>query len=98
MRTQIKTTLPSIENLVSHEVGAVGTPERDAHFTEAMATNYAALLREKRIEMHLTQEQLAERVGKQRSYIARLERGKVDMQLSTLVAICTALGLKFQLY
>lgn len=96
MRTQIKIQLPSIENLISKEVGEIGTPERDAHFTEAISLNYAALLREKRLEMHLTQEQLATRVGKQRSYIARLERGTVDMQLSTLIAICTALGLKLQ--
>lgn len=78
-------------------MGAIGTPQREAHLAEALAINYAELLREKRLKMHLTQEQLAERVGKQRSYIARLECGKVDMQLSTLVAICSALGLKLQL-
>ncbi|MEG0498527.1 MAG: helix-turn-helix domain-containing protein [Alistipes sp.] len=57
----------------------------------------AALLRERRIELHLTQEQLAQKVGKQRSYIARLERGNVDMQLSTMLAICSTLGFKFAL-
>lgn len=92
-----KAKLPSIENLISSEVGVVGTPERELHYNEAMALNYSALLREKRLELHLTQEQLAQKVGKQRSYIARLERGKVDMQLSTLMLICTALGLKFSL-
>lgn len=94
MRTQIKTKLPSIENLISNEVGEIGTMQRDAHYNDAIALNYAALLRERRIKLHLTQERLAERVGKQRSYIARLEQGKVDMQLSTLITICTALGLK----
>lgn len=93
----IKTNLPSIENLISSEVGAIGTVQRDAHVNEALAMNYAALLRERRLELKLTQEQLAKMVGKQRSYIARLERGNVDMQLSTMLTICSTLGLKFAL-
>jgi|SRR5574344_1078481 HTH-type transcriptional regulator / antitoxin HipB len=89
--------LPGIESLISKDVGAIGTQERMDFTNEALALNYAILLKEKRQEMHLTQEQLAKKVGKQRSYIARLEQGNVDMQLSTLISICSALNLKFSL-
>ena len=96
MRT-INNKLTDIESLISKDVGVIGTQERDGFTNEALALNYAMLLKEKRQELHLTQEQLAQKVGKQRSYIARLEQGKVDMQLSTLISICSALGLKFAL-
>lgn len=89
--------MPNIENLISNDVGAIGTQEREEFTNKALALNYAMLLKEKRLEMHLTQEQLAQKVGKQRSYIARLEKGTVDMQLSTLISICSALNLKFSL-
>lgn len=34
-------------------------------------------------------------VGKERSYIARIEKGETDMQLSSLVRIARALGIEF---
>ena len=45
----------------------------------------------------MTQKQLAERVGKDRSYIAHIERGETDMQLSSLINISNALGMKLSL-
>ena len=36
---------------------------------------------------HMTQEQLAEKVGTKKSYISRLENGRCDIQLSTLYRI-----------
>ncbi|MCL2651854.1 MAG: helix-turn-helix domain-containing protein [Candidatus Azobacteroides sp.] len=45
----------------------------------------------------MTQQQLADRVGKDRSYIAYIEQGKTDMQLSTFLNITNALDLKFSL-
>ena len=45
----------------------------------------------------ITQKQLAERIGKERSYIALLEKGETDMQLSTFLMISEAVGLKVAL-
>ncbi|MFZ4549923.1 MAG: helix-turn-helix domain-containing protein [Bacteroidales bacterium] len=46
----------------------------------------------------MTQEQLADKIGTKKSYISRLENGKVDIQLSTLFKIFeTGLGRKIQL-
>jgi Predicted transcriptional regulator with C-terminal CBS domains len=47
--------------------------------------------------MRLTQEQLSERVGLKRSYIAKIEKGETDIQISSFVRIVEALGLKLTL-
>ncbi|KAA6311837.1 hypothetical protein EZS27_037114, partial [termite gut metagenome] len=41
--------------------------------------------------------QLADRIGKERSYIARIEKGETDMQVSSLIRIAQALGLQLTL-
>ena len=45
------------------------------------------MLKTARKEAKLTQEQLAERSGTKKSYISKLENGKVNIQLSTLILI-----------
>lgn len=56
----------------------------------------AEVLRNRRKELNLTQEELAEKVGKKRTYIARIEKGKTDMQLSSFISISQALGIKLK--
>jgi len=58
---------------------------------------YGELLKDRRKELKLTQRELAERVGKKREYIALLEKGKTDMQLSTFFSISNALGLQWKM-
>ena len=45
----------------------------------------------------MTQQELAGRIGKKREYIASLEKGETDMQLSTFIMISEAVGLKLAL-
>ena len=45
----------------------------------------------------MTQQQLAEKVGTQRSYIARVEGGKADIQMSSFMRILSALGIGMEL-
>ena len=51
----------------------------------------------KRKYMKLTQQQLADKIGKKREYISTIERGNSDMQMSTFLQIASALGLRFSL-
>lgn len=46
-----------------------------------------------RVMAELSQEQLAERAGLQRSHIGRIEGGKYDVTLSVMQAIAEALGM-----
>lgn len=63
----------------------------------AKAWYYAELLKEERKRQKLTQQQLADKIGKKREYISTIERGNSDMQMSTFLQIASALGLRFSL-
>jgi DNA-binding XRE family transcriptional regulator len=89
--------LHSFDDLLDKEYGKTGTPSREEFHTKALAWYYVEILRDKRKELKLTQKQLAEKVGKKREYIALLEKGETDMQLSTFFHIVDALGLRFDL-
>ena len=54
-------------------------------------------LKELRTAAGLTQQQLADKIGKKREYISTIERGNSDMQMSTFLQIASALGLRFSL-
>lgn len=57
----------------------------------------AASLREARISKALTQKALGQRVGLPQSHISKIEKGAVDLKLSSLVEIARALGLEITL-
>jgi len=77
----------SFDDLLDLKYGKLGTPVRDAHETKANYFVISELLKDARKEANITQEELAEKIGTKKSYISRLENGKVDIQLSTLYRI-----------
>jgi DNA-binding XRE family transcriptional regulator len=89
--------LHDAEILFEERLGKWGTQSRIDSENKALAWSYGEILRDKRKELKITQKQLAEKVGKKREYIALLEKGETDMQLSTFFNISQALGLRFSL-
>lgn len=89
--------LKSFDDILNEEVGAVNSPEREEFEARAKAYYYAELLKEQRKQQKMTQQQLADKIGKKREYISNIERGNSDMQLSTFMQIANALGLRFAL-
>ena len=87
--------LPTFNQLLNDEYGQSGTPSRDRFDEEALTWFYGNLLRERRKELKLTQKQVAQKLGREQSYIARIERGKVDLQLTSFLRIASALGISF---
>ena len=81
-----------LEDLITEDFGAPGTPERDEFDRDAEAFILAERLKEERKKAGLTQAQLAEKIGTKKSYISRLENGHADIQLSTLFKIFQGLG------
>jgi DNA-binding XRE family transcriptional regulator len=77
----------SFDELLEAKYGKLGTPNRDEYETKANYFVISEMLKEARKEANITQEQLAEKIGTKKSYISRLENGKVDIQLSTLFKI-----------
>ena len=84
--------LTPIEDLISEDFGAVGTPEREQFEMECDAFIIGEQLKDERLRAGLTQEQLAEKVGTKKSFISRVERGHADIQISTLVKLFRGLG------
>ena len=84
--------LTPIEDLITEDFGKVGTAERDALEMECDAFIIGEQLKEERRRAGLTQEELAEKIGTKKSFISRVEKGKADIQLSTLVKVFRGLG------
>ena len=90
-------TLRKADEHFDERYGKPGTQSRIDFENKAIAWYYGEILRDKRKELKITQKQLSEKIGKKREYIALLEKGETDMQLSTFLNISHALGLKFTL-
>lgn len=78
-------------------LGKVGTPERDEHdrkVAEAVnAFRLGEVVRERRLDQNLTQEELGKRMGVKKSQISKLERGE-DMSLRSMRRVFRALGVE----
>lgn len=88
----LKKNLTPIEDYISEDFGAPGTPEREQFEMECDAFIIGEQLKDERIKAGLTQEQLADKIGTKKSFISRVERGHTDIQLSTLVKLFRGLG------
>lgn len=89
--------LPTTEDMISKEYGAKGTVSREEFDAKSRAWYYAEILKNARKQAGITQQQLADKIGKKREYVAMLEKGETDMQLSTFLMISEAVGLRFTL-
>ena len=87
-----KMVLTPIEDLIEEDFGKIGTPQRDAFEMECDAFIIGEQLKEERLKAGFTQEELAVKIGTKKSYISRMEKGKADIQLSTLVKVFHGLG------
>jgi len=88
----------TFDELLDIKYGKIGSPTRDEYEAKANYFVISEMLKEARKEAHITQEQLAAKIGTKKSYISRLENGKADIQVSTLYKIFeTGLGRKIRL-
>ena len=74
-----------------------GTRSRDEFDAKAKAWYYAECLKDARKKAGMTQQDVADIIGKKRSYVALIERGETDMQLSTFIMMSEAVGLRVAL-
>jgi len=86
MKTKNK-NLMTLEEFKEKNYGKRGSKERDE--LEAGYENFkiGALIQDKRLEMGMTQEQLAEKVGTTKSYISKIENNIKEARISTLQKI-----------
>ena len=86
--------LRTASKLFDEKYGKEVTPTRDEFNQQSTAWYYRELLRDRRKEKKMTQQQLADAVGVKRSYIARVEKGETDVQLSSFLRIAMVLGIQ----
>lgn len=79
--------IQTLEQIKDKYYGAVGTPERDRIENELEALRIGFRIKSARERLNLTQEQLAARVNKKRTYISKLENDGENITLRTLYDI-----------
>ena len=77
----------NFDELLDIKYGNLGTEKRDEFEAKAKAFIVGEIIKEERKKAHLSQEELAKKTGTKKSYISRLENGKIDIQISTLFKI-----------
>jgi len=77
----------AFDELLDIKYGKPGTPKRDEFENKAKAFVVGEMIKDARKEAHITQEELARKTGTKKSYISRVENGKIDIQVSTLFKI-----------
>ena len=79
--------IKTFDQLIEAEHGKIGTETRNIYEEKSQMFIISEMLKEARKEAKITQEQLAEKTGTTKSYISRIENGKGNIQLSTLIRI-----------
>lgn len=87
--------LSTTNKMLDDKYGTHGTETRNEFDEQSLAWFYGNMLKERRLELKLTQREVAEKLGRDQSYIARVERGKADIQLSSFFRIASILGIQF---
>ena len=77
--------------------GKEGTQKRMAAEERANAFFTGQIIEEARKNANITQEELAARIGTNKSYISRVETGRTEPKVSTFYRIIAALGLTVEL-
>jgi len=88
---------PTVNDALDLEYGKVGTTSREKFTIQAHAYYTGQLIENARKDAHLTQDELAYRIGSNKSYISRIENGKTEPKVSTFYRIAAALGLSVDL-
>jgi DNA-binding XRE family transcriptional regulator len=86
MKTKNK-NLTTLEEFKEKNYGKLGTKKRDELEAGYESFKMGALIHDTRIEMGMTQEQLAEKVGTTKSYISKIENNIKEARISTLQKI-----------
>lgn len=78
-------------------LGKEGTEERERNREKAWEEYNAQILLDARKNAKLTQAELANRIGADKGYISRIERGRTVPTVATLYKIAAAMGLTVEL-
>ena len=94
---QAKNDIGSFDAILDAKYGKLGTPEREAFHQEAYAFFVGQIISDARKHEKITQKELAEKVGTNKTYISKIENGIVEPSVGLFFRIIDALGLKLDI-
>ncbi len=94
---QAKNDIGSFDAILDAKYGKLGTPEREAFHQEAYAFCAGQIISDARKHEKITQKELAEKVGTNKTYISKIENGIVEPSVGLFFRIIDALGLKLDI-
>ncbi len=83
--------------ILAEQFGEEGSATREKAIEEAWEDYNAQILHDARKNARLSQAQLAERIGADKGYISRIERGLIVPSIATFYKIAAAMGLSVEL-
>ena len=96
MREIDTTRIMKAKDLLAERYGKEGSESREKFREDAYSYYFAEIIKNRRKELNMSQEQLADAVGKKRPYISRIENGE-NVRISNLLLVANALNLSIQL-
>ena len=94
---EISKDIYDIDAWLDESLGKEGTPEREKNRERAWEEYNAQILLDARKNAGLTHQELADRIGANKGYISRIERGLTVPTVATLYKIVSAMGLTIEL-
>ena len=82
-----KSNITTLDQILDEKYGKKGQPKREHWEQQFEAFRLGVLLEEARTKLGMTQEELAQKCGTNKSYISRIENNSSDIRLSTLMKI-----------
>ena len=89
--------LTSVDDVMDAKYGKVGTPKREQFRREAYAYYMGQILQDVRKSEKITQKELAKRVGVDKSYISKIEKGIIEPGITMFSRIVSELGRTIEL-
>lgn len=86
-----KMKMMTLDQMKDKDIGTIGTPERDKYEFELRMELLGDMIKSIRKERNLTQEQLGELIGVQKSQISKLERNTKNVTIETILKVFGAL-------
>jgi DNA-binding XRE family transcriptional regulator len=86
-----KMKMMTLDQMKDKDLGEIGTPERDKYEFDLKMEVLGAMIKSVRKERKLTQEQLGELIGVQKSQISKLERNTKNVTIETILKVFGAL-------
>ena len=86
--------LTNYSDILDQKYGKPGSAEREQFRREAYAFCLGQVIQDARKSEKMTQAELGKKIGADKSYISRIEKGVIDPSVSVFYRIMNALGMQ----